>query len=120
MFITMILYIILALAMGLLVSYALKARKRAKMETIDNEHDAPDRTKSKNIAGITGFVLALCSFFLAAFPIVGIPMNLLALIFSAVGLRRRPIGLALAGFFISLVGFFSAILQALRVGIIPS
>ena len=116
----MILYMILALAMSLLVSYALKARKRAKMEKLDSEYGASERAKSKNKAGITGFVLALCSFFLAAFPIVGIPMNLLALVFSAVGLRHRPIGLALAGFFISLVGFFTAILQALRFGIIPS
>ena len=117
---TIIFRIVLAIAAGLLISYIQKARKRAKMERLAVENGILDRTKSVNKAGIAGFVLALCSFFLVWLPIVGIPMNLLAFVFSAVGLQRRPIGLAMAGCIISFLGFFAAILQALQFGIIPS
>ncbi len=63
----------------------------------------PDRQQGSNGMGITGFVLSLVAMFTALLPGVNFIVWLLGLIFSCIGLRHRPRGLAVAGLVISLI-----------------
>jgi len=60
--------------------------------------------KKSNGMGTAGFVLALIALFLGWIPIVGWLVWLLGLIFSFIGVFRKPKGLAIAGLVISLIG----------------
>ena len=74
--------------------------------------------KQSNGIGTAGFVLALLNLFLGWIPVLGWILWLLGLIFSCVGVTRKPRGLAIAGLVISLIGIifllvvFSAIVGA--------
>jgi hypothetical protein len=56
-----------------------------------------------NGLGVAGFVLSLLAVFLGWIPLFGWLLWLLGLIFSAIGLKKKPNGLAIAGLVISLV-----------------
>lgn len=88
--------------------------------------------KSNGI-GTAGFVLSLCSFifaivspmlivsfYLAAFGIVGLAigalLTFLSVIFSFIGLFRKPRGLAIAGFIISLMLIVGFLMMAAGAG----
>ena len=60
--------------------------------------------KQSNGIGTAGFVLALLNLFLGWIPVLGWILWLLGLIFSGVGVTRKPKGLAIAGLVISLIG----------------
>lgn len=62
----------------------------------------PEPRRESNGIGTAGFVMALISLVIGFIPYIGWLIWLLGLIFSAVGLGRRPRGLAVAGFIISL------------------
>lgn len=80
------------------------------------EHRTPDQqgqtiiinqpTGQTNGMGITGFVLAIIALFLGWIPVLGWIIWLLGLIFSVVGVFKKPKGLAIAGIVISLIGVF--------------
>lgn len=57
-----------------------------------------------NGMGTAGFVLSLIALFLGWIPIIGWIVWLLGLIFSFIGVFRKPNGLAIAGLVISLIG----------------
>ena len=59
---------------------------------------------ASNSMGTAGFVCALIALIFCWVPFFGTIMWLLGLIFSCVGLARRPKGLAIAGLVISLIG----------------
>lgn len=58
----------------------------------------------KNSMGVAGFVLALVGLFTSVIPVFGWIIWLLGLIFSIIGVTRKPKGLAIAGLIISLIG----------------
>lgn len=60
--------------------------------------------KRSNGIGTAGFVCALLNLFLGWIPVLGWILWLLGLIFSGVGVTRKPRGLAIAGLVISLIG----------------
>ncbi|HJE87668.1 hypothetical protein [Rikenella microfusus] len=60
--------------------------------------------KRSNGIGTAGFILALVTLFLGWIPVFGWILWVLGLIFSAVGVTKRPKGLAIAGLVISLIG----------------
>jgi hypothetical protein len=70
-----------------------------------------------NGMGIAGFVLALVALFLGWIPILGWVLWVLGLIFSAVGMSRKPKGLAIAGLVISLVGLIFLLVVFAAIGI---
>lgn len=63
----------------------------------------PSRT---NGLGITGFILALVSLLLGWIPVLGWIVWFLGLIFSFIGIFRRPRGLAIAGLILCLLALF--------------
>ncbi len=73
--------------------------------------------KQANGIGTAGFVIALLTLFLGWIPGLGWILWLLGLIFSAIGVTRKPRGLAVAGLIISLIGIicllvvFSAVMS---------
>ena len=52
---------------------------------------------------IAGFILSILGFLGGFIPIVGWILWLLGIIFSGIGLRRQPKGLAVAGIVISII-----------------
>jgi hypothetical protein len=74
--------------------------------------------KKSNGLGVAGFVLALIAIILGWVPVLGWIIWLLGLIFSAIGIFRKPKGFAIAGLAISLIGLvllvvvFGAVLGA--------
>lgn len=61
--------------------------------------------RRSNGLGTAGFVLALIGLFVSWIPVVGWIVWLLGLLFSFIGLFKRPRGLAIAGFILSLIDF---------------
>lgn len=86
-------------------------------QTIIIQNESP---KSNGI-GTAGFVLALIAFFIGWIPIIGQIFGffiwLLGLIFSFIGIFRKPKGLAIAGLVISL---FWVIIFFFFVGIVAA
>lgn len=60
------------------------------------------RTSSNGI-GTAGFILSLLTFVLGWVPVLSWILWVLGLIFSAIGMTKKPRGLAIAGFIISLI-----------------
>lgn len=61
-------------------------------------------SKETNGLGTTGFVLSLISLFIGWIPYIGWIIWILGLIFSFIGVFKKPAGLAIAGLVISLIG----------------
>lgn len=59
--------------------------------------------KKTNGLGTAGFVISLVALFLGWVPVLGWILWLLGLIFSSIGVFRKPKGLAIAGLVISLI-----------------
>ena len=72
--------------------------------------------KPSNGIGIAGFVLALLALFLGWIPFLGWVMWIVGLILSAVGMTKRPRGLAIAGLVISLVGLILMLVVFAAIG----
>ena len=60
-------------------------------------------TKKSNGLGVSGFILALIGLLFCWIPILNIILWILGLIFSSVGLFKKPRGLAIAGLCISCI-----------------
>ena len=80
-------------------------------ENQNNEQSSQGQTiiinqqqKKSNGLGTAGFVLALIALFLGWVPVLGWILWLLGLIFSFIGVFKKPKGLAIAGLVISLIG----------------
>jgi len=80
-------------------------------ENQNNEQSSQGQTiiinqqqKKSNGLGTAGFVLALIALFLVWVPVLGWILWLLGLIFSFIGVFKKPKGLAIAGLVISLIG----------------
>lgn len=77
----------------------------------NDQHDYPQGQQiiinqiggNSNGIGIAGFVLALVGLLLGIIPGVGWLLWLLGLVFSCIGMFKKPRGLAIAGFVISLI-----------------
>lgn len=63
----------------------------------------PLQTQSNGL-GIAGFVLSIVAIFFGWIPLFGWTVWLLGLVFSAIGVFKKPNGLAIAGLAISLFG----------------
>ncbi|MGL5276592.1 hypothetical protein [Myroides sp.] len=61
--------------------------------------------QEKNGIGLAGFIISIIAFFLGWIPVFGWILWLLGLIFSAVGIFKKPKGFAIAGLIISLILF---------------
>ena len=76
--------------------------------TINQQAPAPP----KNSLGIAGFVLALLGLIFCWVPVLNWILWILGLIFSIIGMFKRPKGLAIAGLVISCIGLIVDILIA--------
>lgn len=66
--------------------------------------------KTTNGIGTAGFVLALIAIFLGWIPIVGWLIWILGVIFSFIGVFKKPRGLSIAGLVISFIGIILLLL----------
>jgi hypothetical protein len=83
----------------------------------NNSQNQPGQTviinqvaQKSNGIGTAGFVLALIALFLGWIPIIGWVLWFLGFLFSLIGLFKKPAGLAIAGFIISLINIILLIL----------
>ena len=74
------------------------------------------RSQESNGIGTAGFILALLDLLFCWAPIVNIVFWLLGFIFSFIGLFKRPKGLAIAGFVISLISIVVVLVIVAMVG----
>lgn len=76
------------------------------MEVYDpNQRPIIIREQSRtNGMGIAGFVISLITIFLGWIPVFGWILWALGMLFSVIGVFRRPRGLAIAGLILSIVG----------------
>jgi hypothetical protein len=79
-------------------------------ELKNSEHGSQGQTiivnqqqQESNGVGTAGFVLALIAIFLGWIPVLGWILWILGLILSFAGLFKKPKGLAIAGFVLSLI-----------------
>jgi hypothetical protein len=70
----------------------------------------------KNGLGVAGFVLALLGVIFCWVPVLGWILWVLGLIFSIIGMFRRPKGLAIAGLVLSCIDLIVLIILAAFVG----
>ena len=74
------------------------------MEVYDNNYRRPEYIeRPTNGIGTAGFVLALITLIFGWVPVFGWIICVLGLVFSFIGIFRRPRGLAVAGLIISLI-----------------
>lgn len=66
----------------------------------------------KNNLGLVGFIFSIIAIFLFWLPFIGWLFWILGLVFSAIGIFRKPKGLAIAGLIISLIGLLFFIVGA--------
>lgn len=76
--------------------------------------------KQKNGIGLTGFILSLVCLFTSWAPGLNIVMWILGLVFSAVGVFRKPKGFAIAGLVVSMISILIIILLAAVIGELAS
>lgn len=69
-----------------------------------NEQTIIIKQKESNGLGTAGFVLSIISLFLGWIPLLGWLLWILGLIFSLIGIFKKPRGFAIAGLIISLIG----------------
>lgn len=74
------------------------------------------KQEQKNKIGTAGFVFAMLALFLGVIPILGWIFWLLGMIFSCIGLSRRPKGLATAGLIISVIALIVIIVVTVFIG----
>ena len=67
-------------------------------------YNQPQPSRSNGL-GVTGFVLSVLALLLGWVPVIGWIVWLLGLIFSLIGIFRKPRGLAIAGLLLSLLAF---------------
>ena len=77
-------------------------------------------TKQKNGIGLTGFILSLACLFTSWAPGLNIVMWILGLVFSAVGVFRKPKGFAIAGLVISMISILIIIFLVGVIGALVS
>lgn len=80
---------------------------------------AKEREK-KNGIGLTGFILSIVCLLTSWAPGLNIVMWILGLVFSAVGVFKKPKGFAIAGLTISLISLLVIILLAAVIGELAS
>jgi hypothetical protein len=76
--------------------------------------------KQRNGIGLTGFILSLVCLFTSWAPGLNIVMWILGLVFSAVGVFRKPKGFAIAGLVISMISILVIIILAAAIGELAS
>ena len=72
--------------------------------------------KAKNGIGLTGFILSILCLVISWAPGLNIVMWILGLVFSAVGVFKKPKGFAIAGLVISMISLLVIILLAAVIG----
>lgn len=72
--------------------------------------------KEKNGLGLTGFILSLICLFVSWAPGVNVFLWILGVVFSAIGVFRKPKGFAIAGLVISLVSLLIIIIVIVVLG----
>jgi len=70
--------------------------------------------QQSNGIGVAGFVLSLIALFLIWVPVLGLILWGLGLVFSLIGMFKTPRGLAIAGSFISVIGFIGLMCMLVR------
>jgi len=81
-----------------------EVRERQDLNTQGQTIIVTQKENSSNGIGTAGFVLSLISLFLGWIPFIGWLLWVLGVIFSFIGVFKKPRGLAIAGLIISFIG----------------
>lgn len=79
-----------------------------------NEENNVQKANSKNsVKALTGFVLGLCSIMAWVIPLIGFPVTVIGIIFSALGLNSNRRALAIAGLVLSIIFFVVTLINSI-------
>lgn len=79
-----------------------------------NEENNVQKSNSKNsVKALTGFVLGLCSIMAWVIPLIGFPVTVIGIIFSALGLNSDRRALAIAGLVLSIIFFVVTLINSI-------
>ncbi len=101
-----------------LLERVLQNIQKMTMDKKDQRTIIIQNTSSSNTMGTLGLVFAILSWPLSCFPIFGFILWILGVIFSVIGLFKKPRGSAIVGLVISFLGLILILLLIL--GIIGS
>lgn len=73
--------------------------------------------KKSNGLGTAGFVLALLGFILCWIPVVNVILWFLGVVFSCIGIFKKPRGLAITGLILSFIAFIFTLIVLSIAGI---
>ena len=92
-----------------------------KYKVLNSNEENHSNTNNKNsVRGLTGFILGLCSLIAWYIPIIGFPVTILGIIFSAFGINSNRKGMAIAGLILSIIFFVVTIINSISGAVIMS
>lgn len=86
-----------------------------------NDENNSNNTNNKNsVRALIGFILGLCSLVAWYIPIIGFPVTILGIIFSAFGINSNRKGMAIAGLILSIIFFVITIINSIAGAVVMS
>ena len=102
---------------GALTEEEYEIEKHKVLNSNDEKENNTDKSSKKALAG---FILGLCSIIAWYIPIVGFPVTILGIIFSALGINSKYKGLAIAGLILSIIFFIITLMNSIAGAVIVS
>lgn len=92
--------------------------EKQKILNTENDQINYDNKKSKN--ALTGFILGLCSIIAWFIPLIGFPVTVLGIVFSALGLNSNRKAMAVSGLVLSIIFFLITLINSIAGAVIMS
>lgn len=86
-----------------------------KNEVVNNVEESTETTVNKNKSGkaTAGFVLGLCSIIAWFIPLIGYPVTILGIIFSALGIKSAKKTFAVIGLICSIIFLIATLINSI-------
>lgn len=94
--------------------------EKYKVLNSNDENYSNSNTNKNSVKGLTGFILGLCSLIAWYIPLIGFPVTILGIIFSAFGINSNRKGMAIAGLILSIIFFVVTIINSISGAVIMS
>lgn len=95
--------------------------EKYKVLNSNEENNSNTMNNNKNsVRALTGFILGLCSLVAWYIPLIGFPVTILGIIFSAFGINSNRKGMAIAGLILSIIFFVVTIINSISGAVIMS
>lgn len=87
--------------------------EKYKVLNSNDENNFNNSNNKNSVKALTGFILGLCSLIAWYIPLIGFPVTILGIIFSALGINSNCKGMAIAGLILSIIFFVVTIINSI-------